>query len=164
MTTNVLVQFIVPSLGIRVAITCLILLSLIFPAYANDPIRPDPQLTPGAVRTTDLSLICQPGYSRSVRRTGGLLKHQVYIEYGIDGSAGHYEIDHLIPLGIGGADTRENLWPESHNTKPWNADVKDKLENYLRVQICAGHIAIADAQKAIAADWIAAYQKYLCSP
>ena len=88
----------------------------------------------------------------------------VYVEYGINRDNGHYEIDHLIPLGIGGADTRENLWPESHDTKPWNADVKDKLENFLHVEVCAGHIPVADAQKAIAADWVGAYRKYLGTP
>jgi len=132
--------------------------------FAADPILPDPKLTPGAILTTDAATICQPGYSRSVRHTPGSLKHRVYVEYGIAQSSGHYEIDHLIPLSIGGADTRENLWPESHNTKPWNADVKDRLENYLHVEVCAGHIAVADAQKAVAADWIAAYQKYMGGP
>jgi hypothetical protein len=99
-----------------------------------------------------------------VRHTSGQLKHQVYVEYGIDAKTGRYEIDHLIPLGIGGADKRENLWPESRDTKPWNANVKDRLENYLHVEICAGHMPIADAQKAIAMDWVAAYRKYLGEP
>ena len=133
-------------------------------AFAADPIVPNPNLTPGAVLTTDAAVICHPGYSKSVRHTSGQLKHQVYVEYGISRDNGDYEIDHLIPLGIGGADTRENLWPQSHDTKPWNADMKDKLENYLHVEVCAGHIAIADAQKAIAADWVAAYRKYLGEP
>ena len=133
-------------------------------AFAADPILPDPALTPGAVLTTDVATICQPGYSRRVRHTSGQLKHQVYVAYGIDRNAGQYEIDHLIPLGVGGADTRKNLWPESRDTKPWNAGVKDQLENYLHVEVCAGRIAVPDAQKAIAADWIAAYRKYLGVP
>ena len=133
-------------------------------AFAVDPILSDPKLTPGAVATTDRMAICQPGYSKSVRHTSGQLKHQVYLEYGIDRNAGHYEIDHLIPLGIGGADSRENLWPESRDTQPWNAGVKDRLENYLHVEVCAGHIAVQDAQKAIAADWVAAYRRYLGEP
>jgi len=133
-------------------------------AQAVAPILPDQALTPGAVLSTDAASICQPGYSRSVRHTSGQLKQQVYVEYGIDRNAGHYEIDHLIPLGIGGADTRENLWPESRDTKPWNAGVKDRLESYLHIEVCAGHIAVQVAQKAIAADWVAAYRKYLGKP
>jgi hypothetical protein len=132
--------------------------------FAADPALPDPKLTPGAVLTTDAAVICQPGYSRSVRHTSGSLKHRVYVEYGIAPNTGRYEIDHLIPLSIGGADTRENLWPESHDTKRWNADVKDRLENYLHAEVCAGRISLADAQKAVAADWIAAYRKYMDAP
>ena len=130
-------------------------------AFAADPILPDPKLTPGAVLTADVATICQPGYSRSVRHTSGQLKHQVYAEYGIDRNAGHYEIDHLIPLGIGGADTRENLWPESRDTQPWNAAGNDRQENFLHVDVCTGHMAAQDAQKAIAVDCIAAYRAYL---
>jgi hypothetical protein len=132
--------------------------------FAADPQLPNPQLTPGAILTTDPASVCRSGYSKSVRHTSGLLKHQIYVEYGIEKNTGHYEIDHLIPLGIGGTDTRENLWPESRDTKPWNSDLKDRLENYLHVEICAGHIPIKDAQKVIATDWIAAYRKYLGEP
>lgn len=132
--------------------------------FAADPALPNPKLTPGAVLTTDAAVICQPGYSRSVRHTSGSLKHRIYLEYRIIQKIGRFEIDHLIPLSIGGADTRENLWPESHDTKPWNADVKDRLENYLHAEVCAGRVPLADAQEAVAADWIAAYRKYMGGP
>ena len=130
-------------------------------AFGADLVLPDSKLTPGAAATTDSATICRPGYSESVRHTSGRLKHQVYAEYGINRNAGHYEIDHLIPLGIGGADTRENLWPESRDTQPWNAGVKDRLENYLHREVCARRIGVEDAQKAIASDWIVAYRKYI---
>jgi hypothetical protein len=133
-------------------------------ALASDPIVPDPRLTLGAVLTTDGAVICQPGYSKSVRHTSGRLKHEIYAEYGISRRDGKYEIDHLIPLGIGGADIRENLWPESRETQPWNANVKDRLESYLHAEICAGHINVAQAQREIAKDWVAAYRKYLGTP
>jgi hypothetical protein len=136
----------------------------IAPALSEDPIRPDPNLTPGAVLTTDLSIICRPGYTKTVRHTSGTLKHEVYVEYGLDPKRGHYEIDHLVPLELGGADVRANLWPESFDAEPWNAAVKDKLENYLHAEVCAKHVPIEQAQKEIAEDWIAAYRKYLGEP
>jgi hypothetical protein len=133
-------------------------------AMAEDPIVPLPALTPGAILITDVTAICHPGYSKTIRHTSGKLKHQVYLEYGIDNGSGHYEIDHLIPLGIGGADTRENLWPQSRDTQPWNAALKDRLESYLHVEVCAGRIEVGVAQKAIAADWVATYRQYLGEP
>ena len=57
-----------------------------------------------------------------------------------------------------------NLWPESFRTQPWNARVKDQLENFLHAEVCAGRMPIEQAQREIAEDWIAAYQKYLGEP
>ena len=142
----------------------LVLLATAAPAFASDPILPNPQLTPGEVLTTDLSKICQSGYTKTVRHTSGKLKQFIYREYGINPRGGHYEVDHLIPLEIGGADVANNLWPESYDTKPWNAHVKDRLENFLHEEACAGRISIEQAQKEIAEDWISAYQKYLGEP
>jgi hypothetical protein len=77
---------------------------------------------------------------------------------------GHFEIDHLISLELGGADVAENLWPESYDTTPWNAHTKDKLEDRLHALVCAGKLPIEQAQREIAADWIAAYEKYIGKP
>ena len=74
-------------------------------------------------------------------------------------------MDHLIPLGLGGLPgAKENLWPQSRDTMPWNSRVKDRLENFLHQEVCARRIPIEQAQKEIATDWIAAYKKYLGDP
>ncbi len=54
-----------------------------------------------------------------------------------------------------------NLWPESWSTYPWNTAAK---ENFLRAEVCAGRMPIEQAQREIAEDWIAAYQRYLGEP
>jgi hypothetical protein len=69
------------------------------------------------------------------------------------------EVDHLISLELGGSNRPANLWPEPYDIV-WNAKVKDKLENRLHKMVCAGEIDLSTAQKAIAKDWIAAYQQY----
>ena len=109
-------------------------------AVADDPIRPDPRFTPGAVFTTDRSVICSPGYSKSVRHTSGHLKVSIYWEYGIDRRNRHNEIGHLIPLGLGGANAAATFWPESRDTQPCNASVKDRLEDYLYREACVGRM------------------------
>lgn len=48
------------------------------------------------------------------------------------------EIDHLISRELGGADVMENLWPQAYVTSPWKAVLKDKLENQLHKEMCAG--------------------------
>ena len=121
-------------------------------------------MTPGAVLTTDAATVCQPGYSKTVRHTSGKLKALIYREYGIDRASGHFEIDHLISLELGGADAPENLWPESYDTTPWNAHTKDKLEDRLNALVCTGKLPIEQARQEIVTDWIAAYERNLGKP
>jgi hypothetical protein len=64
----------------------------------------------------------------------------------------------LIPLELGGSHSIKNLWPESHRTLPWNAQVKDRLEGKLHELVCSGQLDLKTAQEAIAADWIGAYK------
>ena len=127
------------------------------------PITPDLTKTPGAILTRSAERICHPGYSKSVRHTSGSLKRWIYAEYGIRKHSGRYEIDHLIPLSLGGADVAANLWPQSYDTETWNAHVKDRLEWKLLRLVCRGDLPLEIAQREIAVDWIAAYQKYCSS-
>jgi hypothetical protein len=53
-----------------------------------------------------------------------------------------------------------NLWPEPYSSSPWNAHVKDALEEHLHQMVCAGKLDLSTAQRDIATDWIAAYKKY----
>jgi hypothetical protein len=123
---------------------------------------PDPVLTPGATLPVTTADICAPGYSHKVRDVPAEVKRDVYRRYHISRHRkGEYEIDHLISLELGGSNSERNLWPESYWTTPWNAHVKDRLENALHREVCAGHIPLETAQHDIAADWIVAYQKYV---
>lgn len=74
-----------------------------------------------------------------------------------------YEEDHLISLELGGHPTSpENLWPEPW-FGPWNAKVKDRLENKLHRLVCDGTLSLRDAQKAVATDWVASYRFFFRS-
>lgn len=133
-----------------------------FSCFADSPIVPDAQKTPGDVLTTDASVICVSGYTKTVRNVPQAIKEQVYRSYGITTrEPKEYEVDHLISLELGGSNSIRNLWPESYITQPLNAHVKDKLENKLHELICSGQLPVQQAQQEIAQDWIAAYQKYV---
>ena len=128
---------------------------------SNSPVMPDPSLTPGATLPVTSGDICVSGYSQKVRNVPADLKQQVYAEYGITShQPGEYEVDHLISLELGGSNSIKNLWPQSYITKPWNAHVKDKLENELHAEVCAGKIDLPTAQHEISTDWIASYKKH----
>lgn len=134
---------------------------------------PDPNRTPGAVNpaVTEGTLgetICKSGWAASVRPPSAYtsaLKLVQIVQYGYaDKNPSHYEEDHLVPLEVGGAPRdAKNLWPEPNTVRlPDGTAVgsaqKDGLENYLHGQVCTGQMALADAQRAFASDWIAAWE------
>jgi len=126
------------------------------------PLEPDASLTPGATLPVTVADICTPGYSRKVRNVPSAVRRDVYREYRVARPmSGEYEVDHLISLELGGSNSVRNLWPQSRWTTPWNARVKDALENRLHRDVCAGRLDLATAQRDIAADWIAAYRRYM---
>lgn len=143
-------------------------------AYADGiqwPLRPDDKLTPGAVATTDKAVFCKVGYSKRVRKTSDSLKAERCKTYNLPCATGSHEveIDHRVSLCLGGADVKENLWPESYKTKPWNAHLKDQLEDALLREVCGpkrdgnGPMSAVEAQNILKGDWIAAYPKHVKS-
>jgi hypothetical protein len=125
---------------------------------------PDHRLTPGAtVPGVSVSQVCIVGYSRTVRDVPITLKREVYRRYGLVYVKGTREVDHLIPLSIGGSNAIENLWPEDFAGE-WNARVKDDLEYRLHNMVCRGELSLQDAQRMIAANWIEAYKVLAARP
>ncbi len=130
-------------------------------AAAGAPILPNPSMTPGDTLDVTSADICQSGYAHKVRNVPQSEKDQAYREYGITShKAGSYEVDHLISLELGGSNSIKNLWPETYHG-PWNAHIKDALENKLHDLVCGGQLSLAAAQHAISTNWIAAYQQYV---
>jgi hypothetical protein len=119
---------------------------------------PDPACTPGAVMTADRRVICH-GSTRARRRLDPAIHREVYLEYGYayPQAPGLFEVDHLIPLELGGDNTIGNLWPQPASPTPGFRE-KDQVENYLHDEVCAGRMALERAQLAIASDWIAVWR------
>jgi hypothetical protein len=83
-------------------------------AQQPTPILPDPKLTPGDTFDVTVTDVCVPGYAKKVRAVPAWLKRKAYAEYGITQyKTGDYEVDHLIPLSLGGSNSIRNLWPQS---------------------------------------------------
>ena len=135
---------------------------------ASPPIRPDPQLTPGVVDpAATLQVICVRGYTahKGVRHVTAATKRAVFRRYGVEPKVGGpYEIDHLISLELGGSNDLANLWPQSYTSQPWNAHLKDALEDRLHAKVCWDGLPLAVAQADIAIDWPAAYGAFVAAP
>jgi hypothetical protein len=126
-------------------------------------VLPDARCTPGVTdpRVTQANIattICRTGYTRTVRPPESVTARQKRVSmaaYGDTGSARRYEYDHLISLELGGApDDTRNLWPEPGGSP----NPKDRLENALHRDVCAGRMTLRAAQRTIARDWVAAYR------
>ena len=133
------------------------------PAVPATVALPNQRLTPGEAFTrVTASQVCTPGWAGSHRSVTSAQYHEVYAEYGIPypEPSGSYELDHLIPLELGGDNSNANLWPEPSTPTP-GFHQKDELENSLHEHVCSGSLGLATAQHDIASDWYAAYVTYV---
>ncbi len=134
---------------------------------------PDPACTPGVVDPEIVAdpsgdhrvvdgvevNICAKGFTtRPFRRTTEAMKREVCAEYGAkdcpDPARG--EVDHLVPLELGGKDDVRNLWwqpaPSYH--------IKDhQVEDRLKPLVCAGRLTLRQAQDCVRGDWVACAAK-----
>ena len=129
------------------------------PNAVDTPGAVDDQVEQGNISTT----ICVPGYARSVRPSYALtgpLKRAAMRRSRPHERFSEYELDHLIPLSLGGAPlSAANLWLEPRYGE-WSAQRKEALEFVLWKLVCTNEAKLDEAQQAIGTDWIAAYKKY----
>jgi hypothetical protein len=122
---------------------------------------PDRRCAPGAYfKNADRAHICKPGYTKTVRDVSAALKRRVYAEYGItQHSRSSYEVDHLVPLELGGSNSIANLFPEAAAPAPGFHE-KDRLENKAHDAFCSGARVLRATQRSIATNWTVLYNVY----
>lgn len=141
---------------------------------------PDPKCTPGAINpTVTVAVLKNLAHFRTCCVRDHIkseeAKHIAYQWYGIPvpahnmGSTQVCELDHLVPLELGGADSMDNIWPQCGpdevTLKERYFKQKDQVETYLAGQVKAGKMDQAKAQQEIASDYtqfLAAAKEY-CS-
>jgi hypothetical protein len=130
--------------------------------YAEGPLEPRPNLTPGAVTTANAADVCGAKIDKNeLLAIPPSVREEVFREYGMSAARPqNFEVDFLITPELGGSSDIRNLWPEPYRAPVWNAHVKDQLEDRLREMVCNGKIDLSTAQREISADWIVAYKKY----
>jgi hypothetical protein len=127
--------------------------------------QPDRRCTPGAYsRRLTKAIICSAHFHTDViLRLPRSTKYRVEREYGLP--AGLFrralEIDHVVPLRLGGSNNIANLFPEEYafaDRSP-GYPAKDRLDKRLRELVCAGRLRLRVAQRRIAADWESLYRQ-----
>ena len=120
---------------------------------------PDSECTPGSVfPNVTLDTICVKGYTKTVRNVPVKLKKAVYASYDVSfpQPRGSYELDHVIPLALGGNNESANLFPQPAEPSPGFRE-KDVVEIWLYKEACAGRINLDTAQYEIARNWLSIY-------
>ncbi len=119
---------------------------------------PDKLCTPGDIfPNVAAAIVCVPGYTKTVRAVTTRDKVNIEREYNIVyNSKVDQEIDHLVPLELGGNNDYSNLWPEFAVPLP-GYHQKDVVENYLHRQVCAGKMSLLQAQVYIATNWVSVW-------
>jgi hypothetical protein len=121
-------------------------------------------LNPDVTEDTINQTICVPGYAKSVRPatsyTNGVKQMLLQRARKDPSLAQYYELDHIIPLSLGGhprkLDNLELQILEGEN----GAKKKDRLEVKLQCLVCSGQVKLETAQREIVEDLQAAYHKY----
>lgn len=142
------------SLNNRITCFALLFLSIVLVrnVRAEDALLPNPKLTPGRVASGD----------EDRRGVTSQMERNVFARYRLPWSRrAQFKIDHLIPLELGGADSIDNLWPQSLRTKPYGAGRKELLTEVLQSRIAKRQITLAQAQEQIRTDWIDAFIDHL---
>jgi hypothetical protein len=138
---------------------------------------PDPACTPGAINpTVTLDVLKEREFKTGCERnkaSSAVKKNSTYAVYNIahpennKGADQVCELDHLVSLELGGADTLDNIWPQCGPDgvalRERFFKIKDSVENYLAAQVRSGAIDLSEAQHGIARDWtqyIDAAQKF----
>ena len=112
---------------------------------------------PAVTQRTIGATICAPGWAATARPpkwVTGAIKHQLLAGR----PAADYELDHIIPIELGGAlQDRHNLVLQPL-AGVCGAHAKDRLENRLRALTCARQVTLRRAQREITRDWLASYR------
>lgn len=124
---------------------------------------PDPACTPGsiAVGSDQAPMICRSGWTETVRPSSAVterVKTAAMRAYRIpESQRARVELDHLVPLVLGGSNDVTNLWPQLSDLPGVGfLNSKDAVESALGRAVCAGKVDLATAQRAIALDWTTA--------
>ncbi len=118
------------------------------------PLRVDALRNPAVTQLTIDATICVPGWTRQVRPSASYtrrIKLALIQELEIpQEQLADYELDHRIPLSLGGAPSD----PRNLELQPWEeAEPKDRKEACLARAVCAGALTLEEAQQRIWTDW-----------
>jgi hypothetical protein len=115
------------------------------PDYTPPPGAINPDVTQSNIAQT----ICLNGWTATIRpprEFADNLKIELIRQRHLPGGPRDYQLDHWVPLEIGGHPTdRHNLWPQPKA----DARLKDLLERALHTAVCGSKLTLTAAQQCL---------------
>jgi hypothetical protein len=116
--------------------------------------------TPGAKGKANDAQVCAADFEASVKPLAKWQRDQALERYGKRPEDFTGELDHLIPISLGGSNDPDNVWPLPAN-KDMGPEQKRQLDAKLHQMVCDKTITLKAAQDAIKKDWVKAYNQYV---
>lgn len=127
---------------------------LVTAAAQDVPPALDLPINPAVTQANIGQTICKEGWTKSVRPpyafTNRIKLAKLRAAGLTEADKSRFELDHLIPLSLGGALAD----PRNLALEPWGeAEEKDEIESCLSAAVCAGRLTLDRARQAIWEDW-----------
>jgi len=129
------------------------------PSYAAAQL-PSSVQTPGNKSKASEAQVCAADFEASVKPMAKWQHDQALERYGKRPEDFTGELDHLIPISLGGTNDPDNLWPLPAN-KDMGPEQKKALDAKLHELVCNKTLKLKDAQEAVKKDWVKAYNEYV---
>jgi hypothetical protein len=104
--------------------------------------------------------LCAADFATSQKPVANWQRNEALERYGVRPEQFSGELDHLVPVALGGSNDPDNLWPFRGNGS-FTFGAKQALGLKLHDMVCAGKMSLKDAQDAFRKDWTKAYQQHV---
>ena len=138
-----------------VAVACVMAL----PAIAVAQL-PNNYYTPGKAEKVDVKQLCAANVEASAKPIADWQKNSVLEHYGLRPESFSGELEHLVPVSLGGTNDPDNLYP-FHAQGEYTLEAKQRLAVKLHELVCDGKISLKQAQDVFKKDWTKGYKQYL---
>jgi hypothetical protein len=135
--------------------------NFVMPLIKGGISRPNKELTPGDVTTTDTDTVCTlPAHGISTPIPTAM-QTAVFDEYGLStqGEQQKYVLDYLVPWDLGGATDMANIWPAAIRGTGFYEKVQ--TDTILHELVCRRSLSLTQAQHDLETDWYAAWLRYV---
>ncbi len=121
---------------------------------------PNNYYTPGKAEKVDVKQLCAATFESSAKPVADWQKNSALERYGVRPENFSGELEHLVPVSLGGTNDPDNLYP-FHAQGEYTAEAKQRLAQKLHELVCDGKLSLKQAQDVFKKDWTKGYKQYL---